>query len=636
MVNEPQKGDGIDMEKLRKLVGLTASVKIDVGESAKFLSETKISIGLVGDTSSGKSSLTNALLRTVAMPVAGMACTAYPVRVRKVAKRDQMHKYKLVLPSLADLQKYKMSPIRKAINYFAGDNRIVETDDIKEVYDKLFRDFRTVLAPSNPMGTSNPGTSNPMETSKPMYDVFANLTVAEDDPLGLVIVDTPGPIGGFEKWVQALATLDGSSNPLVIFPISCGKRELCDGSLGALSDAKRAGKLAGLRIIVAFTFIDKPFSCKEMSFEQLLLMAIKNIKDSLGDSVIHFALIQCVDQEFALTNFSGHRLTEKRTLESLPKGILDYPGLIKGVNELEEVLVRLYLKNWNTSGLRKLQEGVEHDIVVKKEALAKMTKAVSTQEIVLKLVERVKLADQQAGHTDSIYSREILRHTHEFLKDLEMEPVMNITYLNAVFGSTNVQLEFQNEKKMRESIQTVLQKLGGCISEVMSEMFKQYENYVSCQTSTCPDVCRPLHQKVLDLLKEFAIGTQKQPGVIAKATEEAQLWFKRAQSGTQLCAGTKGNYKLQLPDKWTTKKDSLAQRMLEELGFTMGQLHWIVCMVFFCEVCNAFPGWLNVRLTTFPGTWSAASQEEIAVVQEELVSLAKTRTTLDEIMELLG
>lgn len=580
----------LDQEKVKSIMQLNTNLQKVIVTKSRWFSSTQKELMpsciIVGETSSAKSTLIQSIMKIKnALPTGRQACTMTPIKIciEKPNQKGNNSQF-----SITRKGKYPQEAS--------------STVQVGKILDDIFAE----------------------KGGYPDYKDIVTLTVTDPDALQMVFIDTPGPRGAGDGPETLVLQVDGIDDPTIIITIRCSLDIYAGGLLRPVTEALK-GKMQKRRIIIVITCIDDIFT-KDID-QGSILEGIQKLSKHFPGADVDIALVQCIDFRNISKDFDHHRAEEKKTISKLSREIREFPKLKFGVMGLTDLLMREYLKSYNENSLGQLQSNLEMEITAKTNVLIeKKTKILPCQEatkISSNLGDSGLLQNTfEKNHLEKIF----LKATKKLAEDVDYTSVSK-QGLAGVFGLGKLEIDVQDLKKAKKNAITFMEGFKAYLPEIVKEFQQCYDAFLKKETGYYANTC----PKMIDTisLEWTRFFNEQRDSIISYC----QFDIERAMTFTDQTLAVPFHRNLIPQDSiLMTEKRTVAVQMRSLLGLMIENLFINIMGIFNMKIVKAFPTVINQKLAPINTYWSAASDEEIALLELELNNLVESKEALKNVL----
>ncbi|KAH3765761.1 hypothetical protein Pelo_2296 [Pelomyxa schiedti] len=591
-------------EKVTRMLSLLEDLDRHMSGSG-LVEMNPVSIGVVGDTSSGKTTLINSILGTNALPTHVDACTGFNVNVHIVKKGTQKSKYTLEFP------KPDVRNLWDPLGLFSSAQapEVAELGHPAEVWARLHSEFKGYIGPGQ----------------EPDFSRYCKLIVEDNRALQLAITDTPGLRASEhvavtnEKWARSIMMLSKSSHLILMVTLKYKQGEMHYVTQSTFLEKKQSGsiRLDNITLIFVITHMDLyPCNTSDPTFETNL----EQFTRMYSPKVI--ALVQCIGSEGTYDSAE-----EIATLQRVPRALQEKYRLCMGMSSLTDYVVKLYLKMWGYPTLSRISTSLEQKITDTKTLLARKKLTIVPSREVVTVVQTSKeqypLLLQMA---EDLLRQQISDVLCSFKKPIPAV-FQRCPHKPGDMGMSAADIARADEASARSFVQDFYGYLSQSVATILGGQQNLYETTLQSQIACYGDNSPRFSQSILECWNTFQIQNS------GAAIDEIVLWVERYKLMTNLRPNPQGP-SFTLPNTFVPlhNKNPVAVKSCEILSRTLQPLVWTIMGILVDRIHTKFEVAL---LSHFSGQneplWSA-SPEEIAVIQTTLEELKHSQSKVCDLI----
>jgi len=580
----------------------------------KLIEDLQVTIAVGGNTSSGKTTLINSILKCPSLPTSHEACTSCNVKVIMQKPGFQPNKYQLVL----------QEPQSSWRPWSATPGHAVHSDNPIEVCGHLTTLFRNLFRHDK--------SPSDVTLHPPNFKKTVTLIVADPNAIKMTLIDTPGPRVGNKdtEWIEAISGTKGQS--CLLLPVRYDSRDMLNGTLMTLVNNRTEPMLVNLKLIVVITHIDEFLQCWTTRPEALndLVAACATIKSSLSGMLYKFAFVQSVDSTVTKDDYEAQRKSEMNTIDHLPAAeiMAALPGLdlVFGISNLTKLLMQLYLSSCNSLGLRAMKEKLDAEIVMKQASIQKKRTRLQPSSCSPEILGELAKSAFALQDTEDALTSEIKKTVRQYVEGLKLpEPV--VSTLNTIFGATKTQYDQAREEQAKMVVTQIIAHLEGNVATILEAMLKTYQNFLSVQTNDYQERCPRLFQFIQTKWSEFVTSN------FQALYHQVMDYFIVGKNAVDLKSRkTNGTIVFFETSLFPKIKDPIAELVSDAVGIILSNVSFMTMACFITRVYRSFPQFLNTTLASITEFWPAASEEELQTLGESISPLISAQGILDEIL----
>mmetsp|Transcript_20383 Transcript_20383/g.28580 ORF Transcript_20383/g.28580 Transcript_20383/m.28580 type:complete len:640 (-) Transcript_20383:23-1942(-) len=591
---------------------LQAAMKLDMlnVQNANY-KENRTVIGVVGDTSAGKSTLINSILKTRPLPTASTACTGFNIKIQMVKPNDIPSSYQLSLPSKA----FPQTLWNNARDYSTGE----------EVFNALKEAFQPHM-------------------KIPDFKKTATLKVADPYAIQMVMIDTPGPrTGNTDSEIHAnIKNLDGSTNPVIVMSVKYSA-DMCGGLVRTLHTALSSRQIDPLRLVIAITHIDNILKEDRHSAMKILLENVQKMIEDFNSNCksLDIVAVQCVDPFNPNESWDHHREVERKTIQIIQKEIASELeqdpsriGMLWGVEQLTDLLIRYYISGMDRSVLIKVKNELDVQIFQLKEEITKKKEKIVPSRQAFGILQKL---DKRAPHTIERTAQEtkniIMNTITKTIDNMDVpksnKPYQQPGFVSSLFGPTEIDLSFEEQEDARMYARKVILGIQPHVAGLVKQVREIYREFIAETTKEEAEQCSRLMKELNTFFSNYFATAE------GELIKEVEAWVTRSGHLTKLKAEQSLNF-MQLPEcKLTsqTKTNPVAAKSARIVAFVLNQLVYNIMAYFIEKIFHNFPETLNEHLAKMTEPWAGATEEEMAALEDKLRPKVEASSAIQTIVD---
>jgi hypothetical protein len=543
----------------------------------------------VGDTSSGKSSLSKLLSRSPLFPVSKQACTGYPVELIFGKPRDGEETYVLTHQGPKD-------PVESARKQgLFGD---LKSNNAADIFEYLSRCFRFVLADAEGKLTKDP-----------RLDIVAKIRVADVDALPFVLVDTPGPRGKMTSSVMARFYNDYKT--LILTVKACADDAHSGRALGTLTDPEN-GMSDATKIIVVVTHIDE-LHC---DIEKWQAEFITKARIDLGT---HLEAIAFVHFEFAQN--------ESEVLQRLAPGC----GILVGIDQLRQHMFRNYIATME-GGARAVAATVKRELETKERNLAHLSRGVVPATVAFEVSQQLELWRELLAPSEEALNRLLVQETKKYTTEVLAAAPPVATSQNTKYGNTGEDKRSLDQSVAERLVCAIGDKLALCVPSFVAALTAPFEDYLESVKDAISCGSGELHGTIMSLWDE------RKEKAVAKMTKQLKNTCDRIR--------VTGNDIPKFPLEGAVFEGLKDAELTQAGGFRKRTIYKLLCLVlsqlrdeslvYLNRICRKFKVKVHDTLIKMHKPLVLGDQEAISELENEVAKLTIARDKLEKIMSLIA